>query len=92
MEAKADLLGPTDIAVLTEPRIVDALFEGAGGFLIDEQQANAPLGTRLRARNVRWATCSAEALERIRDGMVVIWRARKGKPALGYSVLVRGVA
>jgi hypothetical protein len=89
MEAKADLLGPTDIAVLTEPRIVDALFEGAGGFLIDEQQANAPLGTRLRARDVRWATCSAEALERIQDGMAVIWGARKGKPALGYSVLVR---
>jgi TIR domain len=91
MEAKADFLGPTDIAVLTEPRIVDALFEGAGGFLIDEQQANAPLGTRLRARDVRWATCSAEALERIQDGMAVIWRARKGKPALGYSVLVREV-
>lgn len=91
MEAKADLLGPTDIAVLTEPRIVDALFEGAGGFLIDEQQANAPLGTRLRARDVRWATCSAEALERIQDGMAVIWQARKGKPALGYSVLVSKV-
>ena len=89
MEAKADLLGPTDIAVLTEPRIVDALFEGAGGFLIDEQQANAPLGTRMRARDVRWATCSAEALERIQDGMAVIWRARKGKPAAGYSVLVK---
>jgi hypothetical protein len=88
MEAKADLLGPTDIAVLTEPRIVDALFEGAGGFLIDEQQANAAIGTRMRARGVRWATCSAEALERIQDGMAVIWRARKGKPAVGYSVLV----
>jgi hypothetical protein len=86
MEAKADLLGPTDIAVLTEPRIVDALFEGAGGFLIGEQQANAPLGTRLRARGVRWATCSAETLEHIQDGMAVIWRARKDKQALGYSV------
>jgi len=91
MEAKADLLGPTDIAVMTEPRIVDALFEGAGGFLIDEQQADAPLGTRLRARAVRWATCSTETIEGIQDGMAVIWGVRKGRPALGYSVLVSEV-
>jgi hypothetical protein len=89
MEAKADLLGPTDIAVLTEPRIVDALFGGAGGFLIEEQQADAPLGTRLRARGVRWATCSADAVARHEEGMAVVWRARKGKPAPGYSVPAR---
>jgi hypothetical protein len=86
MEAKADRLGPQDIAVLTEPRIVDALFDGAGGFLIDEQQANAALGTRLRARGVRWATCSAERTATIRDATVLVWWSRGDEPCFGYAV------
>jgi hypothetical protein len=86
MEAKADRLGPQDIAVLTEPRIVDALFDGAGGFLIDEQQANTALGTRLRARGVRWATCSAERTATIRDATVLVWWSRGDEPCFGYAV------
>lgn len=88
MEAKAPLLGPTDIAMLTEPRVVEALFDGVGGFLVDEQEASAPLGTRLRTRGARWATCSRQALDTLPDGMAVVWWARNGKPELGYSVQV----
>ena len=74
MESFADRLGPTDIACLTEPRIVDALLDGAGGYLIDDQQAAAPLGTRLRGRGVRFATCDRHILDRFEDcSVLAMW-------------------
>ncbi len=87
MESFADRLGPTDIACLTEPRIVDALLDGAGGYLIDDQQANAPLGTRLRVRGVRFATYNRHILERFEDGSVLaMWPSPPDLPPTGFAV------
>jgi hypothetical protein len=87
MESFADRLGPTDIACLTEPRIVDALLDGAGGYLIDDQQADAPLGTRLRVRGVRFATYNRHILERFEDGSVLaMWPSPPGLPPTGFAV------
>ena len=87
MESFADRLGPTDIACLTEPRIVDALLDGAGGYLIDDQQADAPLGTRLRGRGVRFATYNRHLLERFEDGsLLTMWPSPPGLPPTGFAV------
>lgn len=87
MESFADRLGPTDIACLTEPRIVDALLDGAGGYLIDDQQADAPLGTRLRVRGVRFATYERHILEQFKDGDVLaMWPSPTGLPPTGFAV------
>lgn len=89
MEAQAGQLGPTDIAVLTEPRIVDALFDGTGGFLIHAQDVNAPLGVRLRARGVRWAACSADTMAGIEDGTAIVWWNSGSTHTVGYAVAPR---
>jgi TIR domain len=87
MESFADSLGPTDIACLTEPRIVDALFDGAGGYLIDEQQADEPLGNRLRLRNARFATCGKDIMDRFEDGSVlVLWQSSQDSSPTGFAV------
>ena len=87
MESLAERLGPTDIACLTELRIVDALLEDAGGFLIDDQQSDAPLGKRLRNRGVRFATFRHDILERFEDGSVlVLWPFHKGSSPSGFAV------
>lgn len=87
MEALANRLGPTDIACLTEPRIVDALLGGAGGFIIDDQQAHAPLGGRLRGRGVRFATYNQDILGQFEDGSVlVLWPSPQGLPPAGLAV------
>jgi hypothetical protein len=87
MESFADRLGPTDIACLTEPRIVDALLDGAGGYLIDDRQADAPLGTRLRVRGVRFATYNRHILERLEDGSVLaMWPSPSGLSPTGFAV------
>src|SRR5262249_47476584 len=56
MESYADTLGPADIACLTEPRIVDALFDGVSGYLIAHEEADKPLGIRLQGCTARFAT------------------------------------
>lgn len=86
MESRATQLGPDDIAVLTESRIVDALFDGVGAFVIDERLADAPLSVRLRTRGARWATCSGEALAQLEEGTAIVWWPREGDQAAGYSV------
>ena len=87
MESLADRLGPADIACLTEPRIVDALLEEAGGFLIDDQEVNAPLGQRLRRRGVRFASFGHDVLNRFEDGSVlVLWPPRQSSSPMGFTV------
>jgi hypothetical protein len=87
MESFADRLGPTDIACLTEPRIVDALLDGAGGYLIDDRQADEPLGNRLRLRSARFATCGKDIIDRFEDGSVlVLWQSRQDSSPTGFAV------
>jgi hypothetical protein len=84
MESLADRLTPGDIACLTEPRIVDALFENAGAFLIDEVEANASLGERLRRRNTRFASFKQDYLHSFRDGQsLVLWPAQGTRSVAG---------
>ena len=87
MESFADSLGPTDIACLTEARIVDALLDGVAGYLIDDKQTDAPLGNRLRLQGARFATCGHDTLDRFEDGSVlVLWPAREGTSPAGFVV------
>ncbi len=87
MEEIAGRLGPTDIACLTEPRIVDALFDGVAGFVVDEREAEAPLGVRLRSRGARFATYGRRSLDRFPDGgVLVLWPSPEGSPARGLAV------
>ncbi len=86
MEALADSLGPTEIACLTERRIVDALLDGASGFVIEEQQADEPLGRRLGRRNSRFATYDGAVLQTLGDGdALVLLPGLDGKPASGFT-------
>jgi len=87
MESLADQLGPAELALLAQPRIVDALFEHAGGFLIDEREIEAPLGDRLRSRGARFATYRPELLGKIQEGSaLVVWPTKGVGSANAYIV------
>ena len=88
METFADTLGATDLACLTEPRIVDALLDGASGYLIDKSETDAPLGQRLRNRGARFATFDRAGLDRLEGGaVVVLWPGGDGDGgAWGFAV------
>jgi hypothetical protein len=55
MEEIAPELRVVDVACLTEPRIVDALLEQCGAFIIEEQDIKSPLCRRLIGRDRRFA-------------------------------------
>lgn len=81
MESFADILGPADIACLTEPRIVDALFEEVGGYLITDEEAGQPLGVRLQGRAARFATYGTDAIRQFEDDtLITVWPG----PATGF--------
>jgi hypothetical protein len=71
MEARASALNAAEIACLTEPRIVDALFDRVGGFVIDSAQSDGALGARLRARGVRFAAVPAAVMSGLDEGLAV---------------------
>lgn len=73
MEARARALNAAEIACLTEPRIVDALFDRVGGFVIDSAQSDGALGARLRARGVRFAAVPAAVMSGLGEGLAVAW-------------------
>ncbi len=73
MEARASALNAAEIACLTEPRIVDALFDRVGGFVIDSAQSDGALGARLRARGVRFAAVPAAVMSGLDEGLAVAW-------------------
>jgi len=90
METFADTLGASDIACLTEPRIVAALLDGASGYLIGQHEADAPLGLRLRNRGARFATFDRANLDRFDDGAVVaLWPGDGDAKAGGYMAANR---
>jgi hypothetical protein len=87
MESHADRLGPMDVAWLTEPRIVDALFEGVSGYIIAQEEAEGPLGVRLHGRGARFAAFGTEAFEQLESGMAIaLWPGRTENDAQGLML------
>ncbi|HEU5459189.1 MAG TPA: hypothetical protein VFU83_01795, partial [Pyrinomonadaceae bacterium] len=68
MEEIAPDLRVVDIACLTEPRIVDALLDQCGGFIIEEQDVESPLCRRLIGRDRRFAMLERSRLDALTDG------------------------
>lgn len=86
MERVAEDLGPTEIACLTEPRIVDALLATASGYLIRREEEEGPLGRRLRNRGARFATFEESTLARFQEGtLVALWPGRD-RTSRGFAV------
>lgn len=63
---------PTDVACFTRLRVVDALFDHCGAFLIPEQDTDSPQCGRLRGRGVPFAILDAGTLEKLTDGDHVV--------------------
>lgn len=86
MESYADALGPADIACLTEPRIVDALFEGVSGYLITDEEAGKPLGIRLQGRTARFATYATDVIRQLDDDAIIaLWPGPADDAATGFA-------
>jgi hypothetical protein len=60
-------VGLDRVACLTEPRIVDSLFDHASALLILEQELDSPQCRRLRARGIPFAMLSKATMDAIRD-------------------------
>ena len=67
-----DRLHPAAVACLTEPRVVDALFEACGGLLILQQEIDSPQCRRLRARRVPFAMVAPDAMAQLPDSAHVV--------------------
>lgn len=72
MEEAALSAVPSHIAVLTERRVVDALFDACGGVLIPQQAPDTALCQRLRARRQPFAMIGADLMAAIDDGDQVL--------------------
>jgi hypothetical protein len=60
------------VACLTEPRIVEVLFQNCGALLIPEQNADSHQCRRLRGRGVPFAMLSKETMALIEDGDAIV--------------------
>ena len=72
MEELAYRLNASHVVCLTEPRIVEALFDRAGSLLILLQDENSPLCQRLRGRRVPFAMLDAGMMAQLKDGDHVV--------------------
>jgi hypothetical protein len=72
MTALAGRVEVSAVACLTEPRIVDALFDGCGALLVEEQDADSPQCRRLRSRRVPFAMASEPVMAQLADGDHVV--------------------
>lgn len=68
MEEAAENLQVSDITCLTEPRIVDALFDRCGAFIIEEQDIASPQCRRLISRDLRFAMLEHSRMATLADG------------------------
>jgi hypothetical protein len=68
MENLALRLNASHVVCLTEPRVVEALFDRAGSFLIPLQDENSPQCRRLSGRNASFAMLDAERMANLKDG------------------------
>ena len=71
MEETALRLNASNVVCLTEPRIVEALFDRAGGLLILRQDENSPQCRRLNGRDVSFAMLDAERMADLKEGDLV---------------------
>jgi len=75
MEDAAPGLRVVDVACLTEPRIVDALLDQCGAFIIAEQDIASPLCRRLVGRDRRFAMLERSRMDALLDGDYVAFTA-----------------
>jgi hypothetical protein len=68
----ADRVGVANVACLTEPRVVDALFDQCGALLILPQEADSPQCRRLRDRGIPFGVASSELMSGLSDGEHVL--------------------
>lgn len=69
-----ELAGRVDrshVVCFTEPRVVDALFDGCGAVLLPEQAPDSPQCTRMRGRSIPFAMVDAATMAEIEDGQLV---------------------
>jgi len=83
MAQVAERIDPRHVVCLTEPRVVDALFDRAGAVLIPDQPDDTHLCKRLRARAVSFAMLPSDRLAALADddylhlddARVTLWRS-----------------
>lgn len=68
MENLALRLNASHVVCLTEPRVVEALFDRAGSLLIPLQDENSPQCRRLSGRSASFAMLDAERMANLKDG------------------------
>jgi hypothetical protein len=68
MEALALTVNASHVVCLTEPRIVDALFERAGALLVPTQDEGSAQCRRLIGRDVPFAMLEADRMAELQDG------------------------
>ncbi len=68
MEDLALHIDSSHVVCLTEPRIVDALFDTSGGLLIQAQNLDSPRCRRLRGRRIPFAMLDNERMAALSDG------------------------
>jgi hypothetical protein len=68
MENVALRLDASHVVCLTEPRVVDALFDRAGAMLIMTQDDDSPLRQRLTGRRVPYAMVTESRMAELQDG------------------------
>jgi len=68
MEALALEVNASNVVCLTEPRIVDALFDRAGAVLVPSQDEGSPQCRRLRGRGVPFAMLDSDRMAELKDG------------------------
>jgi hypothetical protein len=68
MEALALEVNASNVVCLTEPRIVDALFDRAGALLVPSQDEGSPQCRRLIGRDVPFAMLDSNRMTELKDG------------------------
>jgi len=68
MEDLALRLNASHVVCVTEPRVVEALFDQAGSLLIPLQDESSPQCRRLSGRSVSFAMLDAERMAALKDG------------------------
>ena len=87
MEDIAPTLRIVDIACLTEPRIVDALLDQCGAFIIEEQDIASPLCRRLIGRNRRFAMLEKHRVDALTEGDLIALEPRCTTVLPGKAIL-----
>jgi len=62
------VVNASNVVCLTEPRIVDALFDRAGVVLVPSQDEGSPQCRRLRGRGVPFAMLDSDRMAELKDG------------------------